>query len=135
MEVDAEDVEKERELIRDKESVTTKYIFSGSNYILPRILFYYFDETNVTSFKVLAEYLLLMIDNNYVPIEVVNEHLMILMQHDDWTPGKLGQLSKLMKFVFHGQKDFTTVNNSKEGLLLDVLSELTANIDEFEEEF
>lgn len=127
---DPADVEEHRENIRRKKPVTTKYIFSGSTMILPRILIYYFNASNEESFRVLGEYLLLLIDNNFITLDTLNEHLMTLLRYD-WSADKYKQLSKLMKTL---AMKSSKCNESKDDMLLDVLSQLTADIDDFEED-
>lgn len=125
--------EDRREDIRRIKSVATKYVFSGQTMILPRILIAQFHPANEQSFRVLAEYLLLLLDNNFITLVTLNEHFMELMRFDDWSADTYKQLSRLMRWVSEGRNRRGAVagGGCKEDLLLSVLSELTANIDDF----
>lgn len=125
-------MEEQREEIRTRKAVTTKYVFSGQTMILPRILIFYFPDHNLRAFQVLADYLLVLLDNNFITLNTLNEHLLALLRCEEWSPEKYKQLSHLMRIIGERRGDQMS---SKDGVLLDVLSELTANIDDFPEEF
>lgn len=127
--------EEHRERTRTSKPVTTKYVFSGHTMILPRLLMAHFDPANESSFLLLSDYLLLLLDDNFITLDTLNENLMVLLRYDDWSAAKYKQLSQLMRIVAARRDDDKTASagggDNKEHLLLSVLSELTANIDDF----
>lgn len=126
------DPTEDREMVRNRRAVATRYAFSGNTVIVPRILIFYVNQES--SFHLLADYLLLLMDNNLITMTTLTEHLLLLLRHDDWTAEKFRQLSGLMsRLVVMANKQQPQRRNetSKDDLLLDVLSELTANIDDF----
>lgn len=99
--------------------------------ILPRILFYHFNASHDESFRVLADYLLILIDHKFITLDTLNENLVILLRYE-WSADKYEQLSTLIRTLSVQRR--SAGNLTKDELLLDVLSELTANIDDFEDE-
>lgn len=100
--------------------------------ILPRLLIAHFDPANEPSFLLLADYLLLLLNDNFITLDTLNENLMVLLRYDDWSAAKYKRLSHLMRMVSTRREGHTArAGDIKEDLLLSVLSELTANIDDF----
>lgn len=105
---------------------TTPFIFSKIPVILPRTLIYYFDPQHKESFTLLAKYLLILMDNNLYSLDSLNDNFVVLLRYD-WSPDKFSQLSTVMRTVLKSAD-----NPSRDVLFLEVLSEMTANLDDFE---
>lgn len=125
---DEEDVEGMRDQIRNS-APATKYIFSSSVSVVPRCTLFYYAFRPVSCFKVLANYLIRLINAKLLTLDILNEHLVSLLRFD-WPTEFLRNISQMTAFI---SKEFKAASSDPEShLFLDMMSDLTTGIEDFE---